>query len=90
MKYSPEIIGEIARRLAGRYVPTDVRNILESLESTDEQKALREDAERYRYLLGNFGIALPDDEGTLIWLPLEIDDAIDKARHDTPQHNQHR
>ena len=48
MKYSPEIIGEIARRLAGRYVPTDVRNILESLESTDEQKALREDAERSR------------------------------------------
>ena len=41
MKYSPEIIGEIARRLAGRYVPTDVRNIIEALESTDEQRALR-------------------------------------------------
>ena len=45
MKYSPEIIGEIARRLAGRYVPTDVRNILAALEDTDEQKQLRE-AER--------------------------------------------
>lgn len=48
MKYSPGIIGEIVRRLSGHYPPTAVRSILEALESTDEQIALRADAARYR------------------------------------------
>lgn len=57
-----------------------IGDVLRALESTAEQKALRADAERYRCLRGHFGIAVPDNEGTVIWLPAEIDEAIDKAR----------
>lgn len=43
-------------------------------------EALRADAERYRCFRVAFGIAAPDDDGTVIWFPEEIDKAIDKAR----------
>ena len=41
---------------------------------------LRADAERYRCFRETFGIAVPDDDGAVIWFPEEIDKAIDKAR----------
>ena len=48
MKYSPEIIGEIVRCSSGMFSASEVRVVLELLESTDEQKVLRADAERWR------------------------------------------
>ena len=41
MKYSPDTISELARRLVGEHTRADLRRILDALESTDEQKALR-------------------------------------------------
>lgn len=81
MKYREATINGVAARTG--LMPLAIRAILEAFESTDEQKALRVDAERYRHLRGFFGIAVPDDDGSLIWLPVEIDDAIDKARQQT-------
>lgn len=40
------------------------------------------DAERYRWLRMNFGIAIPDDDGSVIWYPDAIDEAIDAARQE--------
>jgi hypothetical protein len=46
--YSPQLAEEINRRTGGMVNVSTIRRVLEALESTEEQKALRADAERWR------------------------------------------
>lgn len=56
-----------------------INEFVEALESTDEQKALRADAERWRHFSEFFGLANPDDD-SITWHPEAIAATIDKAR----------
>ena len=77
MKYGDETINRLAYK-TGFHVET-VKQILELLESTDEQKKLRADAERWRHFCEFFGLANPED-GSITWHPEAIAAVIDKAR----------
>ena len=79
MKYGDETINRLAYK-TGFHVET-VKQILELLESTDEQKALRADAERWRYWLREHGWSGYFDDGlTNSESDADIIAAIDKAR----------
>ena len=78
MKYSDKTVCAVADE-AGLKGTAWVRAILEALESTDEQKALRADAERWRHFSEFFGLANPDDD-SITWHPEAIAATIDKAR----------
>lgn len=88
MKYSDETISAIEAAtmdFGSRFLLNEavVREVLEALESTDEQKALREDAERWKHVL-----KLPFQSVWQLFCicpsPIErnkaVDQAIDKAR----------
>ena len=80
MKYSDKTVCAVADE-AGLKGTAWVRAILEALESTDEQKALREDAERWRYWLREHGWSGYFDDGlTNSESAADIITAIDKAR----------
>ena len=79
MKYSDETINRLAYK-TGFHVET-VKQILELLESIDEQKKLRADAERWRYWLREHGWSGYFDDGlTSSESDADIIAAIDKAR----------
>ena len=86
MKYSDETISAIIDEcgdFSSRFYTDDgvVRMVLRVLESTDEQKALRADAERYRWLRSPEAILIDS-----LWerisdsVDTAFDQAIDKAR----------
>jgi hypothetical protein len=84
MKYSDETIGVILGTLGFEERATDeeiVHEIFEALESTDEQIALRADAERWRYWLREHGWSGYFDDGlTNSESDGDIIAACDKAR----------
>lgn len=90
MKYSDETIGVILGKLGFEDRATDeeiVRETLEALESADEQKALRADAERYRWLrLHGYKDRIAKNDCVIFGrgidqtMPELLDDYLDKAR----------
>jgi len=90
MKYSDETIKAIrdySRAQGTNYADGEVRDILYALESTDEQKALRSDAERLDYLASSktYWLTIQSNpHGSIVFdSSPEMDDlrqAIDKAR----------
>ena len=84
MKYSNETLNELFLKFAFRRGESDkdiIRRIIETLESTDEQIALRADAERWCYWLREHGWSGYFDDGlTSSESDADIIAAIDKAR----------
>lgn len=82
MKYETKL--QIQAALAKRgwtHAAQVINEFVEALESTDEQKALREDAERWRYWLRKHGWSGYFDDGlTNSESAADIITAIDKAR----------
>jgi len=86
MKYSDKTVCEVADE-CGLKGTAWVRAILGALESTDEQKALRADAERYRWLRSHgykdsigSNPCVMYGAGITQTMPELLDKAIDEAR----------
>ena len=80
MKYETKLQIQSALSKRGWMHAAQVINeFIEILEATDEQKALRADAERYRFFRLTFGLAVWSEDGEILWHEEEIDQAIDEA-----------